>query len=790
MNILRRIASKLKRDIKNDVSLIVKNSDVKFNIDNFVADNGKIIISGWIFSDKIKDLKPKLCFRNSNQNKIFELEVFERQDVYDVFKTENALLSGFSFTGKFITDCNIDVYITVEDENFGERLIRTISGANSQGQFRVTSIDNKNAHLDSIEKECIEEYVYGDYSDKWVDIIIPVYNGFDFLENLFKTVEHTKVNHRIFVVNDCSPDERVLPFLKEQAKKNTQVVLIENTENLGFVQSVNKALLSTAYDVVILNTDVELPHGWIERVMAPIWNDSTVASATPYTNSGTICSFPNFCDNNEIFMGLSVEEVDKEFSKIKPRYSIMPTGVGFCMAMSRKSLDDIGLLDAETFYKGYGEENDWCQRAINAGYKNVMVENLFVYHKHGASFASEDKKRYIERNSKLLLERYPNYDRDVQFYVLEDENKDIREFVKYRLMAENCKECTLIFDHNWGGGANSYNQQRVSQMLEDGQCVITVVCSKDKYSAEVCCGNYKASVSFEDRASVFNHLREWNIKHIIINELISFDELFETMDDIVALKKEKNADMEMLAHDFYSICPSCYLMNDKSKHCFMPTMEECVSCIGNNKNSFNKKYNDIVLWRNNWNTFLNNCEKIVVFSNNSKEYFNHWYKNLDNIEVKPHSVNYMEKIQLPEKKSKTVTIGFLGNFMYIKGAEILLEMQKIIEKKGLDAKIVVIGSNAEGYDAGNIKFTGRYEIQDVQKLIIQNDVDIIFIASICPETFSYTTEEVIKMGMNVASFDIGAPQERIRNYEKGLVISEMTAETALREIMDFVSNNR
>ena len=64
--------------------------------------------------------------------------------------------------------------------------------------------------------------------------------------------------------------------------------------------------------------------------------------------------------------------------------------------MSKNAIEKVGVLDADSFGMGYGEENDWCQRAILAGYRNVQVENLFVYHKHGGSFLSEDKKRYLE----------------------------------------------------------------------------------------------------------------------------------------------------------------------------------------------------------------------------------------------------------------------------------------------------------------------------------------------------------------------------------------------------------
>ena len=70
----------------------------------------------------------------------------------------------------------------------------------------------------------------------------------------------------------------------------------------------------------------------------------------------------------------------------------LPTGVGFCMALNRNVLKKIGFLDEQTFGKGYGEENDWCMRAYKAGYKNVLIPNLFVYHKHGMSFNEDPNK--------------------------------------------------------------------------------------------------------------------------------------------------------------------------------------------------------------------------------------------------------------------------------------------------------------------------------------------------------------------------------------------------------------
>jgi glycosyltransferase involved in cell wall biosynthesis len=69
----------------------------------------------------------------------------------------------------------------------------------------------------------------------------------------------------------------------------------------------------------------------------------------------------------------------------------------------------------------------------------------------------------------------------------------------------------------------------------------------------------------------------------------------------------------------------------------------------------------------------------------------------------------------------------------------------------------------------------------------ENCIDLIFIPSIWPETFSYTTEEAIMMDVPVAVFNIGAPAERVKKYNKGLVLENTDPEYILREITQFVS---
>lgn len=208
------------------------------------------------------------------------------------------------------------------------------------------------------------------------------------------------MRYRLILIDDCSPDNKVKEYLEAYAKDRPEVILLRNEQNLGFLKTVNRGLKLAQNHVVLLNTDVEVPEDWLERLMYPILCGTKVATTTPFTTCGTLCSFPDFCKDNAIFEGMKLWQIDDVFRSMKPQYPSMPTGIGFCMGLNRDALLEIGYLDEENFGKGYGEENDWCQRALRAGYRNVHVDNLYVYHKHGGSFLSEEKMMLLEKHSK------------------------------------------------------------------------------------------------------------------------------------------------------------------------------------------------------------------------------------------------------------------------------------------------------------------------------------------------------------------------------------------------------
>ena len=379
------------------------------SIDSFSYENNVLQIIGWAFDRAYAMENTHLAFLQNGEVVAEEpITVVYRSDVAAVLQIPEAESCGFSCVLVVHSPVETEVavvYDTVDgekayplckipaDPGCNEIQVYTLEGQESIGNIRY------------FKERYLEETPVFDAkipSDEVIDIIIPIYNGLQYFDKLFAGIEKTKMKYRLILVDDQSPDPAVREYLERYVAEHEGTVLLRNEKNMGFLPSVNRALAIAEHHVALVNTDVEVPEGWLERLMWPIFTKEKVASSTPFTTCGTICSFPNFCEDNVIFEGMPLWQIDDAFRQIRPQYATMPTGIGFCMGMNLEAIREVGLLDEENFDKGYGEENDWCQRAIQAGYTNVQVENLFVYHKHGGSFSSEEKLRLLKSHLERL----------------------------------------------------------------------------------------------------------------------------------------------------------------------------------------------------------------------------------------------------------------------------------------------------------------------------------------------------------------------------------------------------
>lgn len=251
-------------------------------------------------------------------------------------------------------------------------------------------------------------------------VVIPVYNAAAEVDRCLHTVQATvPAGAEVLVLDDASPDPAVAAVLDRWRQcAGPGWRFLRNPQNLGFVGSANRGMCLCDGDVVLLNSDTEVTPGWLQGLGRCFASDPAIATATPWTNNGEIVSLPRFCVVNP-----PPDDPDAVAAAVAgaghARYPDLPTAVGFCMAVTRRAIDRIGLFDEVRFGRGYGEENDFCMRARAAGMRNVLCDDVYVVHLGGRSFGPLGL-RPGEDSMRRLLDLHPGYLALVQAFIAED----------------------------------------------------------------------------------------------------------------------------------------------------------------------------------------------------------------------------------------------------------------------------------------------------------------------------------------------------------------------------------
>ncbi len=259
------------------------------------------------------------------------------------------------------------------------------------------------------------------------DIVIPVYNAYDCLssciDSILKNTDFQSTH--LILIDDLSPDKRVLPLLKKYQKENpSKITVLQNTKNLGFVKTSNKGMKRSKNDILLLNSDTIVTRNWLKKMQACAYSDKTIATVTPFSNNLTpMTPLPESFRKQGFPDGWTLEEMAKTVEECSLRlYPAIPSAHGFCMYIKREAIDKIGFFDEKTFGKGYGEENDFCFRCSLCGYKHAFCDDTYIYHKGTQSFL--DKRKF--HNDELTL-KYPKIMEEVGQWYARQELKPITD---------------------------------------------------------------------------------------------------------------------------------------------------------------------------------------------------------------------------------------------------------------------------------------------------------------------------------------------------------------------------
>ena len=599
-----------------------------------------------------------------------------------------------------------------------------------------------------------------------VDIIVPVYRGLADTRMCIDSVlaSTNQSAWRLVVINDASPEPEVTAWLRERAAQDSRITLLENPDNLGFVGTVNRGMaLSDSNDVLLLNSDTEVANDWLDRIRSAAYGDTKVASVTPFSNNATICSYPRFCHDNDLPAGYDTARFDALCAQTNPGAVVdVPTGVGFCMYVRRDCLAQVGLFDTENFGKGYGEENDFCQRAAKAGWRNLHLLDTFVLHTGGVSFG--DSKSPRERAAMETLRRlHPRYESAVMAFVREDPAQAYRMAIDAARIVQAGLPVVLAVLHDRAGGTVRHVRE-LAQHLRTQATFLTLTPAPDR------CVSLQLADEGEGFQLVFRIadqypglvrvLRQLGVMHIHYHHLLGHDPA------IADLPSQLGTTYDFTAHDYYSYCTHISLTGSDNRYAAEPHPGECACC--NPHDPAPAGPGTVADWRHRNRHFLTAARNVLAPSDDTARRIAAFAPGA-HVHTVPHTDitaenNTPQPAPPPRQAGAPLKIVVLGALSAIKGADLLEAVALEAARRQAPVEFHLLGygyRHLQTQPRAHLTVHGAYEDRDLPGLLAWLQPDVAWFPALWPETYSYTLSACLQAGLPVVAPTLGAFAERL-----------------------------
>ncbi|WP_288842425.1 glycosyltransferase [uncultured Deefgea sp.] len=244
-----------------------------------------------------------------------------------------------------------------------------------------------------------------------VSVIVLTYNNLHLTKRCLESVVNSdlRVEIELIIVDNLSTDGTQI-YLEDFAKKNPDVKLILNSDNKGFAAGNNDGLALARGDyITILNNDTVVTPGWAMALVRHFQTDPTIGLIGPVTNNiGNEAKIEINYSSLEMMPIVARQYTTQHLGqKLQIR-----TPAFFCVMMPRKIYELVGGLD-EAFGLGFFEDDDYCRRVEQAGFKCFCVDDVFVHHNLSASFnklGTKKKQALMEANLAIYEKKWGKWE--------------------------------------------------------------------------------------------------------------------------------------------------------------------------------------------------------------------------------------------------------------------------------------------------------------------------------------------------------------------------------------------
>lgn len=239
-----------------------------------------------------------------------------------------------------------------------------------------------------------------------VSIVVPVLDNLECTRLCVESLDACASAPFELILVDNGSAAETARWIEELAARRTDVVRIRNERNQGFAFACNQGLAAAGGDrIVLLNNDVVVTPGWLERLESRLDADARCGLVGPMTNRASGPQVKRDATYSDL--GAMRAYAARLASEQAGKGTQLSRLVGLCLLVRREVIDRIGGFDP-CFFPGNFEDDDFCLRAQRAGFTLWMAEDAFVHHHGSATFraASLDYARAMRDNWRWFCARH------------------------------------------------------------------------------------------------------------------------------------------------------------------------------------------------------------------------------------------------------------------------------------------------------------------------------------------------------------------------------------------------
>lgn len=242
-----------------------------------------------------------------------------------------------------------------------------------------------------------------------VSIVVPVYNGIDFVPDCVGSLLAYPASFPIeVIVIDNGSTDGTLEKLRQLAEKQSNLSIYANDTNVGFAQAINQgAALARGDYISICNSDIIATPGWLDRLVQAMRNDPDLAVVSPVTNY--VGEGPQLDPQAAEVTPESANQYAQRVASRKEFIYIPDRLVFFCVLVRKLHFDLLGGISG-VFGLGNYEDDDFCLRARVAGFKLGIDTGAFVFHYGSRTFKEQkiDHTQLMLQNELIYYNRLAN----------------------------------------------------------------------------------------------------------------------------------------------------------------------------------------------------------------------------------------------------------------------------------------------------------------------------------------------------------------------------------------------